>query len=48
VLAVKFLVIFSRGPETDAHQPFGVHFVGKSKKVDKARLLLQNRYYVIL
>ena len=38
-----FLSIFSQGPETDKHQPFGVYPVEKGKKIDKARLLLQNR-----
>lgn len=43
VLTVIFFSILSRGPKTDAQQPFGIGLVAKGEKVDKARLPLQNR-----
>ena len=48
MLAVILLSItFSGSPEADAHQPFGIGLVGKSEKVDKARLFLQTREHIV-
>ena len=47
VLAVTLLSIFSGGLEAVTHQPFGVGPVGKSEKIEKARLFLQAREHII-